>query len=131
MSEDLDHIARVEKAIEKKYGQETIINPKSGWSNEKEKSFLKDLKDFYKRSQLAKPEKVKVGNVLISEAFLGESPLNVCPVCDIYSMSRRDDVYMSKFQCCMRCYFDYVDGRETRWSTGWRPEKKDLNPKTA
>ena len=44
-----------------------------------------------------------------------------CPVCGSYSFSGQDDLYMTKFQCCFECYVQYVEGREERWKTGWRP----------
>ena len=34
----------------------------------------------------------------------------------------RDDVFMNKFDCCFRCYIQWIDGREERWATGWRPK---------
>ena len=36
-----------------------------------------------------------------------------------------DDVYMSKFDCCFKCYIQWGEGREDRWSTGWRPGDKE------
>ena len=47
-----------------------------------------------------------------------------CPACDTtqeYSFDLKDDVYMKKFDCCCKCYFQWVEGREERWKTGWRP----------
>jgi len=44
-----------------------------------------------------------------------------CPVCDDYSFSTRDDVYLNKWDCCYRCYVQWVEGREERWEQGWRP----------
>ena len=32
---------------------------------------------------------------------------------------------MSKFECCFKCYIDYVEGREDRWKSGWRPNKEN------
>ena len=46
MKKDLNKIAYVEKAIAKKFGQEAIINPKSGWTDEKEEEYLEQLKEF-------------------------------------------------------------------------------------
>ena len=37
MKKDLNDIAAVEKAISKKYGDETIVNPKSTWDENKKK----------------------------------------------------------------------------------------------
>jgi hypothetical protein len=36
-TQELDRIAAIEKAIAKKYGKETIQNPRSEWNEEKEK----------------------------------------------------------------------------------------------
>ena len=44
---DLNYIANVEKAISDKYGEETIQNPKSLWTKEKEEEYIKQLKKFY------------------------------------------------------------------------------------
>ena len=49
MNKDYDKIARVEKAISKKFGKESIVNPKSGWDDEKEKQYLEDLKQNQKQ----------------------------------------------------------------------------------
>ena len=44
MKKDLNQIAKIEKAMSKKFGKESIVNPKSGWDDEKEKEYLKDQK---------------------------------------------------------------------------------------
>ena len=31
---------------------------------------------------------------------------------------------MNKFECCFKCFIQYVDGREERWEKGWRPDKE-------
>ena len=38
---DWDYIAKVEKAISKKYGKETVQNPKASWDEEKEKEYIR------------------------------------------------------------------------------------------
>ena len=40
---DPNYVVRVEKAIAKKYGQETIQNPRNDWTNEKEEEYKKQL----------------------------------------------------------------------------------------
>ena len=45
---DWDYIARLEKAIKKKYGSEAVVNPKNSWTDEKEEEYLKELKGFSK-----------------------------------------------------------------------------------
>jgi len=32
---------------------------------------------------------------------------------------------MNKFDCCYKCYWQWVEGREDRWKTGWRPNKEE------
>ena len=47
MSKDSNRIVAIEKAISKKYGDETIQNPKSNWNPEKEKEYLEQMKALY------------------------------------------------------------------------------------
>ena len=43
---DLNYIARLEQAIAKKYGEETVQNPRSTWTQEKEQKYLKIFKIY-------------------------------------------------------------------------------------
>ena len=49
MSKDLDYIARLEKAISRKYGDKAVLNPMSNWSEEREKEYLEQLKALDKK----------------------------------------------------------------------------------
>ena len=49
MPKDLDYIARLEKAISRKYGNEAILNPMANWSEEREKEYLEQLKTLDKK----------------------------------------------------------------------------------
>ena len=51
---DLNEIAKIEKAIAKKFGTETIVNPKAFWTNEKEEEYLEQVKEFYKDNTKAR-----------------------------------------------------------------------------
>ena len=122
MKKDLNNIAKIEKAIEQKYGKEAIANPKKHWDEEKEKKYLEDLKAFYKKSN--KNKKVKKFNgftIKEKESTWRNKAERNCPVCNAYSFLKKDDLYMNKFECCFDCYIQYVEGREERWKTGWRP----------
>tara|TARA_B100000214_G_scaffold168533_1_gene121079 strand:+ start:6514 stop:6894 length:381 start_codon:yes stop_codon:yes gene_type:complete len=124
MSTDYDRIARFEKAISKKYGKEAIKNPKGEWTDEKEKEFIEQMKEFYNRLEKnsEKSEKEKVKGVLVSKRILSRKSDRECPVCEKYSFERKDDLYMNKFQCCFDCFILHIEGREERWLSGWRPE---------
>ena len=124
MKKDQNYIASVEKAIEQKYGIDTIQNPKSNWTDEKERDYLSQLKKFSEneRRQQDQEEKVETNGYFISKKLLNKETNRTCPVCDTYSFNLKDDVYMSKFECCFKCYIQWVEDREERWATGWRPQ---------
>jgi len=125
-NKDPNYVVKVEKAIAEKYGEETVVNPKSLWSTEKEENYLAQLKeaDDKRRNLQEKSQKIEVNGVLISKKLLNKDSNRTCPICDTYSFKIRDDVYMNKYECCYRCYIQWIEGREQRWTEGWRPEKK-------
>ncbi len=121
---DPNYVVKLEKAIAEKYGEEAIQNPKKNWNEEKEAQYVEDLKILYKkREQTASEDKVDVDGVLINKKLFSKESNRSCPVCNTYSFSYRDDLYMTKFQCCEMCYIKWVEDREDRWKTGWRPNK--------
>jgi len=122
---DLNDIVRFEQAIAKKYGPEAIENPRKHWNDEKEKDYQEQVKKLYKKenASVEKDDKVELDGFLISKKLLNrETTKRVCPVCSAYSFRTRDDVYMTKFDCCQKCYTKWVHQREERWETGWRPK---------
>ena len=121
---DPNYAVKVEQAIAKKYGEETVANPKSQWDNEKEKEYLGQLKDAYLADADTEDlDKEEVYGVFIPSKLLKEESKRSCPVCDTYSFKSNDDVYMTKFDCCQMCYIKWVEDREDRWTKGWRPNK--------
>ncbi len=121
---DPNYVVKLEKAIAEKYGEETVQNPKKNWDEEKEAQYIEDLKILYKKHQESETQdKVDVDGVLVDKKLFNRESKRSCPVCSTYSFSFRDDVYMTKFQCCEKCYIKWVEDREDRWKTGWRPNK--------
>ena len=116
----LNEIAKIEKAIKDKYGEEAIQNPKGTWDKEKEVKYLEDLKTFHQRNIRKKNTEI-VGDIEIKTKKTSHQVDRQCPVCDSYSFSGHDDLYMTKFDCCFDCYIQYIEGREERWKSGWRP----------
>lgn len=123
MTKDLDYIARLERAISRKYGKETILNPQANWSEDKEKDYLLQLKKLDKKD--IGLEKVESNGVLVPKKLINKEVKRICPVCQTYSFDIKDDVYMAKYNCCSECYIQYVEDREDRWQEGWRPETGD------
>ena len=122
MSEDPNYTVKVEKAIKERYGEEAIQNPRANWTDEKEKLYLEGLKEFYKKQNKAENKKEKLKGFSVSRKLLERDAKRDCPVCDKYSFSTKDDLYMNKFGCCYECYIGYIQGREERWREGWRPD---------
>jgi hypothetical protein len=127
MKKDLNEIAKYEVAISKKYGKEAIKHPKADWSDEKEEEYQQQIRELYEKEvkYREKNEKVEVDGILISKKLFSRDEDRVCPVCSSYSFELRDNVYMTKFDCCFKCYIQWVEGRENRWKAGWRPQQKE------
>ena len=122
---DPNYVVKVEKAIAKKYGNETIQNPKKYWTDEKEKEYLSQLKDLYKeRDESEDYDTDEINGVFIPKKLLNKESDRSCPICKTYSFKSIDDVYMTKFDCCFKCYVQWVEGREERWLKGWRPNNE-------
>jgi len=123
MKKDLNDVAAVEKAISSKYGDETITNPKSTWNENKEREYIEQVKKEVERNN-SNPKtapKVELNGFLLSEKLINKDSKRTCPVCSTYSFDKKDDLYMNRFKCCLKCYINFVEGREERWASGWRP----------
>lgn len=120
------NLAAIEQAIAKKYGEETVQNPNAAWTPEREKEYLHQRKLIQRRRQAkdGQNEKVEVDGVLIPKKLLNRESGRTCPVCLEYSFNQQDDIYMTKFDCCNKCYIQWVEDREARWESGWRPSSE-------
>lgn len=119
---DPNYIAALEKAIKEKYGELATMNPKYFWDQNKEKEYIKDIKHSVSKSvnNENSREKLDLGGILIPKKLINKSN-NTCEGCKKYSFSKKDDLYLNKFSCCYKCFIEYVEGREERWLSGWRP----------
>ena len=126
-NDDLNFIVKLEKAISDRWGAEAIENPKKHWTPEKEKKHTEEVKKFYKRKFFrdSKNSKEKYKGFLISKKLLNKEPRKNCPVCGAFPKKSMDDVCLVKFECCYKCFIQYVEGREERWIKGWRPNDLD------
>ena len=129
MSKNYDQLAAVEKAIAEKYGEETIQNPKANWDENKEKEYLEQMKALYQKTKRNEEsgEKIDINGIKVSKKLLNREQLRSCPVCGRFPKKSLDDVCLLKFDCCNKCYIQYVDGREQRWENGWRPNDNKGN----
>ena len=125
MSKNYDQIAAVEKAISEKYGDESIQNPRANWNEEKEKEYLQQMKALYRKTKRndESSEKIDVNGIKVSKKLLNRESIQSCPVCGQFPKKSMDNVCLVKFECCHGCYIKFVEGREERWSQGWRPDE--------
>ena len=124
---DPNYIPKLEKAIAQKYGHGAVDNPRKNWDAKKERQYIEQSKRF--RSKIkeaeAQTEKVEVDGFLINKKLLNMETNRNCPVCTEYSFDVRDAVYLNKYRACRTCYIRWIEGKEERWATGWRPDKEE------
>lgn len=112
-----EYINNLEKQIAKKYGQETIQNPRNNQNLSKDTNFLNQLKILQKREDDDNPinYKTELSGVLITNKLITKESSRTCPFCGQYSFNIEDDLYMIKYDCCFQCYIEYIEDREEQW----------------
>jgi len=117
MKRDLEYIVKLEKAISQKYGKEAIQNPRSNWTEEKEKDYLEQIKEIYKIecTKSKHSDRIEKEGFFVTKKLISRENDRVCTACHIYSFSTEDDIYMNKYDCCSECYMIFVQGRKERW----------------
>ena len=68
-SKDPNRVAAIEQAIAKKYGEEAIQNPRANWTEEKEKQYLEQMSEMYKkvRHNEDSGEKIDINGIKVSK----------------------------------------------------------------
>lgn len=120
---DPNYIVALEKAVKEKYGELATMNPKYFWNQEKEREYVADTKETNKKQLTNEQsrEKVDLGGILIPKKLINKNTQKICSVCNEYSFNKADDVYLIKFNTCHKCYVQYIEDREQKWMSGWRP----------
>lgn len=121
--------AKLEKIIEK-YGEDVLVDTTQTDQDEESAKQREKLEKKLRKVYAPDVEKVDVGGFLVSKELVRSDNNRTCPVCNTYSFSSKDDLYMNKFECCFDCYIQYVENREERWKTGWRPDHENFKNKT-
>jgi hypothetical protein len=123
---DIEYLGKLEKALEEKYGSDATINPHSLWNEEKEQDYMEQVKENAEKYIETEKDSDIVENdgIFVNKKLLTKSNATSCPVCDKYLADSRDSVYILKWECCYTCFVQWVEDREDRWKTGWRPSKE-------
>ena len=121
---DYDYIARLELAIKEKYGDEAIQNPAKFWNEQKEKDYLEQVRENVdkEKTEEVTSEFENVDGILISRKLINKETILNCFICKDRLKTIEDDIYITKYECCEKCYIYHIEGREDRWKQGWRPE---------
>lgn len=126
-------IIAVEEAIKEKYGEECVKDIEESWDKKKEEEYFEEIqKDREKSQQLDETnQKVLHDGFLISKKLLNRDKQDrKCPVCFVFSFEPSDNLYINRYECCHKCFIQYVEGREERWNSGWRPSNEDKNKRS-
>ena len=83
---------------------------------------MQELYSKQKKNEESK-EKIEINGIKVSKKLLNREQLRSCPVCGRFTRKSLDDVCLIKYDCCSKCYIQYVDCREQRWKEGWRPNE--------
>ena len=123
MKKNQNYTAELEKAIIDKYGDKGVHNPRADWNSEKEEEYLRELKKINEKhfAQELQQEKINKDGVLLSKKLLMKSGNTSCSICTRYDLKARDEIFVLRWECCEKCYINYVEDREERWRQGWRP----------
>jgi len=112
--------------IAEKYGEDTLtMAPYTSQYKMKLMEQVKELKD--KELSIYNEQVLDSEQALLKEKIiLSKNSKENCPVCSKYQLyfNINDDVSLEKYDCCYECYIKHVDGRESRWESGWRPKIK-------
>jgi len=123
-----DYIAGVEKAISEKYGEDASRDIRYFWDKDKEKMYKRQLKRLSEKSLEEGRNKEQIeknGYLLLKKNRKSKLHVN-CPLCSERTQKIFDDIKIEKYECCQKCFIDFVEGREDRWMSGWRPDKEIL-----
>ena len=102
MKKDLNQVAKIEQAIEKRWGKEAVENPASHWDEEKEKEYLEQLKERVRNERSSYSTKEHEG-ILITSKLFNNRRVDRCPECSSFKLSKRDKVLIKKVGHCQRC----------------------------
>lgn len=49
-----------------------------------------------------------------------------CPLCERLMKGSKSNSTYYNWNCCSDCHLAFVEDREERWKTGWRPDEKTV-----
>ena len=50
-----------------------------------------------------------------------------CPLCHDIMKGTKSNITYYNYGCCVNCFIQFIEGREMRWKSGWRPTKEEVD----
>lgn len=50
-----------------------------------------------------------------------------CPICDLIMKGNKSTASYYDFGCCANCHIEFIEHREEKWKSGWRPSQADID----
>lgn len=124
---DQNYLLHLENSIKERYGEAAIKNPKANWTKEKEESYLQQVKELHLREQENEKsiEHININGALVSPQLVSERNKRICSICGCYSLKRADDLYLTKFDACYKCYVEFIEDREDKWKQKRQSQNKE------
>lgn len=72
-----------------------------------------------------KIKSLKNYSIIVPETSSNRVPLE-CPVCGFLMSSFEDIISYQGNQCCSSCELQWAFHNQQKWSTGWRPNQKEI-----
>lgn len=121
MFDSIEDKQKLELAIKKKYGDESIQNLRKDWNFLKQQEYEKQIKQI----QVLEDNKEEIEKENFIELLkIKRKSFSNCETCEKCILSKDDYFFYLKFNVCENCFITYIEDRETRWENGWRPKKK-------
>ena len=78
----------------------------------------------FKKSKVLLP--LKLGKYFTRNGYRDVNEMDWYDKIEINKIRKiNDDIYMIKYDCCYKCWAIWVEKREERWQSGWRPNEED------
>jgi len=114
LKHDSRYVANLENKVKEKYGDLATSTFKPDWTQKEKEEFRQQFIKFH--------EKITRNQKTNKQYTIN----NTCPICDSFSFFKIDDLYLTKFSCCYRCYLSYLEGKEKEYLNFSEEEKSEF-----
>lgn len=111
---DPDWLFQLEKAIEKKYGKETIKSFKEKISDKEKERIIIESKELRKKEEKKKNTSIEINGIYVPKKLIKIENYN-CIKCNKLILNKEDNFFYKKYKTCKTCFILFVENRENTW----------------